>query len=248
MKLALNENTIPQTDFINFVNLAAKAGFTAIEPNIRKLEEVLLCYSFQKISKFVCDCGLSLLPVNYFNPFYTPSVNRKFLRKQCETIGSICELLDCSNILVPSGTWLPSLEKQPKWIESFDLQKENLIFISQIFSKFGVSLAIEPVGRNDFSFSKLSEADKLIQESGIKDIGIVTDVHLQMCSNDTPEDLKKMKSPITLMHLNDTDRTAQKPFNIHSDRTFPGEGIAETHEWVKAALSKGYKGYYIFKL
>lgn len=248
MKLALNENTIPQVDLIRFINLAAKAGFTAIEPNIRKVQDALSCYSSKKIIKLLRDCSLSVLPINYFCPYFTPLDNKEFLKKQCEYISYLCESIVCSQILTPAGVWLSSIGKKPAWKDSLNLQKEILIFMAEVFLKNGISIAVEPVGRKDFSFTRLVEADELIHSTGLKNIGIVSDIHLQICGGDRPEDLEKIRAPMVLMHLNDTDNTAKRPFDIHYDRTFPGEGKAECIKWVSIAFSKGFSGYFSLEL
>jgi sugar phosphate isomerase/epimerase len=170
------------------------------------------------------------------------------LEKQCEFIACLCESVDCPTILVPAGIWLSSLGEKPSWQHSYDLQKENLIFLAGIFERSGISVAVEPVGGADFSFTKLKEADELIQDCRFDTIGIAPDIHLQVCADDKPEDLKSLNSPITLFHLDDTLDLPGKVLDIQKDRTFPGEGIGRSSEWVSAALDTGYSGYFSLEL
>jgi len=134
MKLALNENTIPQTDLIDFISLAGEVGFTAVELSIRKVEAALLCYPARKVVELLHDLGVSVLSVNCFNPYYAPVENRKYLKTLSECIATLCECIECPNILIPAGIWINSLKEKPSWRASYDLQKENLLFMAGILS------------------------------------------------------------------------------------------------------------------
>ncbi len=249
LKLAMNHATLMQCQTEEFIEVSARAGFKAVELRMDKLKESLFHLSYTELSRCIHRYGMTVVAVNALEgATFVPEDNLDVLKKACEMVGRACEMVESPWVISPSAIWFASVGPFPSTERIKTVCAERISFIADILKPYGVQLAFEPVGLPDFIVKDLEMSQDIIDLSGDDSVGLAPDVHNLFCNGSKAESLSKVKSPVRVIHLNDTENLPLDKQHVVETRAFPGEGIAGAQEWVKTAVASGYKGYFSLEL
>jgi sugar phosphate isomerase/epimerase len=247
IKIAINQATLMPCRADEFVRVSAQAGFDAVEFRMDKLEETLVLLSYKELARLIGHYHLKVLAVNALDgATFVPEDNLDLLRKECEQVGRVCEMLESPWVITPSAR--RNLDSFPSIERIKEISAKRISFISNILKPFGAKLAFEPVGLPEFLVKDLETAQQIIDLSGNPSVGLAPDIHILYCSGTRAESLTRVKSPLCVIHLNDPEDIPLDNQHVVDTRAFPGEGIAGTEAWVKTALDSGYDGYFSLEL
>jgi 4-hydroxyphenylpyruvate dioxygenase len=114
--------------------------------------------------------------------------------------------------------------------------------IAEIFEPEGIRVGIEPIAFPSFSVWSLEGAIEVIAASGVQSAVLVADVYNLMMGESTVESMRRYGKEIGMIHVNDAPEVNAEKLDVMYTRRFPGEGILEPAEWVRAAIAGGFTG------
>ena len=245
-KFALNQSMIMQCQTEEFISVCAKVGIEAVELRIPKLKETLYHMPHKAFTGLLKKHGISVLSLNAIDDFsMVPEDNLDLLKIECESVGRMCEIVECPMVVAPVARWFDS---PPSREEIVLLSQERLRYVADIFKPFGVRIGFEPISFPEFTVRDLELSQEIIDKSEVEAIGFVPDIYNLFRGGLQPEALTKLKYPIYLMHINDAEDNPLEDLHVMYNRVFPGEGVANAKAWVQALLQIGYEGYFSLEL
>ena len=246
MKFAINQSTIMECSTQEFLTACNACGFNGVELRIPKLKEALYWISYKDFTDLLKKYNISVIGLNALENFsLVPKENLDVLRKECEFVAKLCEIVGCTMVVAPVAKWydvFPSGEKLR------EISTKRLNFIAEIFNPLGIQVGLEPVGFPQFTIKDLKLSQEIMDKSFAKSMGLVIDVFNLFRGGTKPEELSFLRYPISVMHINDAEDIPIEELNVLYNRTFPGEGVASTAKWVRTALQSDYKGYFSLEL
>ncbi|MBD3308325.1 TIM barrel protein [candidate division KSB3 bacterium] len=247
LKFALNQSMIMQCQTEEFIPVCAKAGIHAVELRIPKLKETLYHMSHQEFADLLKQHDMSVLSLNAIDDFsMVPEENLDLLKLECETVGRMCNLVDCTMVVAPVARWFGS--SPPSREEVKTISQERLTYVAEIFDRFGVQVGFEPISFPEFTVKDLKLSQEILDGSGAQNVGFVPDIYNLFRGGIEPEDLTNLNYPIYLLHINDAEDRPFDELHVMYNRVFPGEGVANANAWVQALLNAGYDGYFSLEL
>lgn len=226
MQLGLHGATIPQASFLQGLQEAASAGFSAYEPEVAR---VAACAPTQIAEALALQerLGLALLPLNEIEAFGGLSIER------AREIFALAQSLSTGAVTV-----CPVAVKSP-------LPMEEGIAAIKPFSReaagFQVSLLLEMMCFPGRPFNTFDGALRLAEGSGMK---LVLDTFHYIVAGAMPEQIGHLPAEmIGVVHITDavTNGKAFKDL-VDADRVLPGEGDLPLVEVMDAIRQTGYRG------
>lgn len=238
---ALNTSTLmgQKLPLADEIDLAAQAGFTAMEPWIREIQQhVEKGGSPEDLGKRFKDKGISVESAIGFAEWVVDDDARR--AKGLETMKRDMDLvarIGGKRIAAPpaGATDKPDL----------DLRKaaERYRAICELGDKMGVVAECEVWGPSKF-LNKLSEAAFIAMESGHPKACILPDFYHMYKGGSSLETLKLLHGDsMHVIHANDypADPPREKITDAH--RVYPGDGIAPLGEILRTLKSIGFRGF-----
>ncbi len=106
IKLPINQATLMQCSSDEFIEVSAQAGFTAVEFRMDRLQETLSHQPYKKLSHLIANHGLTVPAVNGLDgATFVPEDNLDLLKKECELVGRVCEMIEAPWVISPSALW-----------------------------------------------------------------------------------------------------------------------------------------------
>jgi len=246
MDFAINQSVVMQCQTEEFISVCARAGFNAVELRVPELKETLYRIPSRALSEHLKRHGISVLSLNAIDDFsMVPEENLDFLRMECEFVGRMCEILECPMVVAPVARWSGS---PPAVEEVKSISQARLSYVSDILSGFGVAVGFEPICFPEFTVRDLVLSQEIIDGSGAESVGFVLDIYNLYRGGITPDDIIGLRYPTYLFHINDTEDIPLERLHVLYNRVFPGEGVANTEAWVRAAIQSGYRGYFSLEI
>lgn len=244
MQFALNENTISQCGFVDFIHAGRTAGFKAVEISYRKIQEALRFLPVGKLLDLLDEAGIVILSLNAFeDALLVPPSGLEIMETEARLIGRICELIRCPAVVVPSSRWYPEYGPVPERNEVTALFQERMLRIRHVLSEFNVVPMFEPIHYPEFLVGEAGWINQVLSAPGLDDVPLVVDIHNLFNNGDGPGQLENLSNPIGLVHIDDTLDIRSEERDVAASRTFPGDGIANASEWIRSAGNAGYTGY-----
>ncbi len=222
----LHASTITQASFVQGLQEAASAGFSAFEPELRHVEA---CTSSQidEARAVQKERGLALLPLNDIDAFGDLTIAR------AREIFALAQRLSARAVTVcpvaPNGPL--SLDDGVAWMKRFVAEAAS----------FQVSLYLEMMCFPGRAFGTFDGALRLAEKSGMK---LVLDTFHYCSVGATPKQISSLpKEMIGIVHISDA-LTDGKKLNelLDADRVLPGEGGLPLVETMDAIRQTGYRG------
>ncbi len=233
MKLAVNENTIFQCDFIEFVKACSKAGFEYIEASYLKLKEITRFVSVTSLKEVLKQNKIQVVTINAFEDiFLMPENSLKILEAEARLFCELCIAVECSAVVAPSGRWYGIYGQLPNKDGITKLYRERLLFVKNIFSEYGIEVMFEPIAYPEFVVGTSSWTNEILAGEDFKDISIVPDIHNLYYNGEGSSQILNFNNPIKVFHVDDTIAGEKDSLHVAKSRSFPGEGVTDATKWV----------------
>ena len=241
----LNTSTIRgnNLDIVNVVNAAAKAGFQAIEPWIRELDDYTSKGGALKdLGKRIADAGLTVEGAIAFNSFLDDDDARRAasMEKLKVDMDKVAQI-GGTRIAVPPGSpknAAVSLDNAAKYYrEALELGEK--MAVQPLLELWGIHPVLGP----------LSHGIYVTVAAGRPDASLLLDI-FHLYKSGTPfAALKQINgASLHIMHLNDYPRAADASTLNDGNRIYPGDGVAPLRQILRDLRDNGFRGYLSLEL
>ncbi len=239
-RFCLNTSTIQgqKLTLEDEVEIAAKAGYHAIEPWISEIQHhVNSGKSLSDLRKRIHDHGMTVEDGIGFAEWIVDDDSRR--AKGLETAKHDMDLLaqlGCKHMAAPASGATDQA--------NMDLRKaaERYLALAHIGDGFGVIPMVEVWGFSK-CLTRLGEAALVAIESGYPKACVLPDVYHLYKGGSPVSGLKLMsKESIRVFHLNDYPASPPPETITDADRVYPGDGIAPLTEVFNILRTMGYDG------
>ncbi len=239
---------------VELIDIAAKAGYQAIEPWIAELDEYVRGGgSLKDLGKRIADAGLAVPDAIGFAEWVVEDEARR--RKGLETakrdMDKVRQIGGKRLAAPPVGaTGGGSRRDDPKAsqpVTSLLAASDRYRDLLDLGKSMGVTPLVEVWGHSK-SLSRFGETWLVAAECGREGGALLPDVyHLYKGGSDFAGLRLCGPHTIGIFHVNDYPRI-DRPKITDQDRVFPGDGIAPLGEMVKTLKDVGYRGYLSLEL
>jgi sugar phosphate isomerase/epimerase len=256
---SLNTSTVRDKDgksrpITDLIDIAAKAGYDAIEPWVSEIDEYLKGGGTLKdLRKRIDGAGLKVADVIGFSEWLVEDETRrkKGLEQAKRDMGWAAELGSPSIAAPPVGaTGGMSKRDDPKYTQPVG---DMLVMADRYRALFelGKTMGIRPLAEI-WGFSKslrrLGEALYIATECGEGKAAILPDVyHLYKGGSDFTGLGFMANKAIGIFHVNDYPKIDREKI-VDADRVYPGEGIAPLKEVFATLRAMNYTGFVSLEL
>jgi 2-keto-myo-inositol isomerase len=255
----LNTSTVRDKDgksrpITELIDIAAKAGYDAIEPWTQEIEAYLMSGGTLKdLRKRIEQAGLKVADVIGFSEWIVEDTARrkKGLEQARRDMGWAAEIGSPRIAAPPVGaTGGTSKRDDPKFTQPvIDLLTAADRFRALL--DLGKSMGVTPIAEI-WGFSKtlrrLGEALCVAAECGDGKAAILPDVyHLYKGGSDFAGLGLLSASAVGIFHVNDYPKIARDKI-VDADRVYPGDGIAPLKDVFAALRAMNYRGYVSLEL
>jgi len=242
----LNTSTISGANLgiLSEVEIAAKAGYQAIEPWVRTIDAyVKKGGSLSDLRKKIGDSGLVVADAIAFSPWLIEDdAKRAAGMEQMKRDMDVVAQIGGKQIAAPAigATDLPII----------DLHKaaERYRALLELGETMGVQPLIELWGHSK-NLSRLSEVTFIAIESARPDASMLLDIyHLYKGGNDFAGLRQINGGALHLVHTNDYPATPDRAHVTDANRVYPGDGVAPLKEIFRDLRDNGFRGYLSLEL
>lgn len=242
----LNTSTISgqKLDIIEVVEIAAKAGYQALEPWIRELDQYVKAGgSLKELGKRIADKGLTVESAIGFPEWVVDDDTRR--KKGLE------EAKRCLDIVAQIGG--KRLAAPPAGATNqtdLNLVKaaERYRALLELGDQAGVVPELEVWGFSK-SIGRLSEAAYVAIEAGHPKACLLTDVYHLYKGGSKIEGLRLLNgAALPVIHFNDYPAEPARDTITDALRIYPGDGVAPMKELFAALKAIGFRGYLSLEL
>jgi sugar phosphate isomerase/epimerase len=247
MRIALHNLATQHSNLLTSIRIARETGYAGIEIGGPKLQHYLAQgYSLESLRPLLKDVppvGLS----------YVQDIERQepsqydAMLRECETICSLAEKLDCPMVQLLTGPLNPNgpykgLTGKP-WPEMRKLTAKNLKVLAEIGKAHRVKFYLEALAFTPLN--RLSQQIELLEETARDEVGLVLDFYHLWDSGTSPDEIARMnKKHIFCVDFCDSldefgagGDIAQKGRDV-----WTGGGRIPLKEWVDAVKATGFDG------
>jgi sugar phosphate isomerase/epimerase len=255
----LNTSTVRDKDgnsrpIIDLIEIAAKAGYGAIEPWISELDAYTAKGgSLEELRKRIADAGLVVPDAIGFAEWIVedPERRRKGLEQAKRDMEKVAKIGGSRLAAPPVGaTGGASKRDDPKFtqpIVDLVVAGDRYRALLDIGEKLGVTPVVEVWGFSK-TLRRLGEALLVAVESGTARGCVLPDVyHLYKGGSDFAGLPLLSASAIGIFHVNDYPKIDRDKIN-DADRVFPGDGVAPLKEVISTLRKISYSGYLSLEL
>jgi 2-keto-myo-inositol isomerase len=238
-KTALNTSTLfPfELNIKQQVRIAAEAGYAGIEPWFKDIEAYLASGgTIRDLRAYVRDTGIAIVnAIAFFTWADADAATRTRGLAQAEREMQLLVELGCPAVAAPPYGDVEGV--------TLEVMAGHFAQLAELAQGIGIEPYLEFWGRAN-TLSRLSEALFIAMESGRPDVKILLDpFHMYTGGSDLNSLSYLNGANIGIVHVNDYPAAPAREQIADSDRVFPGDGIAPTHELAKLLDRAGYRGY-----
>jgi len=240
----LNTSTIRgnNLDIVSVVNAAAKAGFHALEPWIREIDEYTSKGGVLKdLGKRIADAGLTVESAIAFNSFLDDDDARR--AQSMERLK-----VDMDKVAQIGGTRIAAPPGNSKAAVSLDNAAKYYREALEMGEKMSVQPLLELWGTHPV-LGPLSHGIYVTVAAGRPDASLLLDV-FHLYKSGTPFTALKQINGASLhvMHLNDYPQAADSSTLNDGSRIYPGDGVAPLRQILRDLRDSGFRGYFSLEL
>ena len=240
----LNTSTIRgnNLDIVSVVNAAAKAGFHALEPWIREIDEYTSKGGVLKdLGKRIADAGLTVESAIAFNSFLDDDDARR--AQSMERLK-----VDMDKVVQIGGTRIAAPPGNSKAAVSLDNAAKYYREALEMGEKMSVQPLLELWGTHPV-LGPLSHGIYVTVAAGRPDASLLLDV-FHLYKSGTPFTALKQINGASLhvMHLNDYPQAADSSTLNDGSRIYPGDGVAPLRQILRDLRDNGFRGYFSLEL
>lgn len=245
-RYCLNTSTIrgQKLGLVEEIELAAKAGYQAIEPWVREIDEyVAHGGTLKELNKRIRDHGLTVESAIAFFPWVVDDQTQRdqAMIEAKRNMDMLAEL-GCPRVAAP-----PIGATQQS---NLDLQAAGRRYrrLLELGEQTGVVPQLEVWGHSQ-SLSRLSEALYVAAEAQHPRACLLLDIyHLHRGGSDF-EGLRLVSGhAMHVMHVNDYPASAEREKLTDADRVYPGDGVAPLTDIFRTLRERGFRGFLSLEL
>ena len=247
LKLCLSPGAIGvSASQIEAIDLAAKYGFEAVDPNagyLASLSEGQLQGLLADMKSRGLSWGAAGLPVDFRQDEAKFNEGMTALRR----LAPLLRKADVTRIT----TWIMPCSRQLTYRQNFDLHVARLRAVAGVLAEHGQRLGLEYVGTQSLRDSQkypflhtMAETRELIGEIGTGNVGLALDSWHWWTAGDSRADILALKNEdIVLVDLDDAPAGVPKEQQIDSQRELPAAtGVIDVGQFLGAVIMIGYDG------
>jgi len=247
LKLCLSPGAIGvSASQIEAIDLAAKYGFEAVDPNagyLASLSEGQLQGLLADMKSRGLSWGAAGLPVDFRQDEAKFNEGMTALRR----LAPLLRKADVTRIT----TWIMPCSRQLTYRQNFDLHVARLRAVAGVLAEHGQRLGLEYVGTQSLRDSQkypflhtMAETRELIGEIGTGNVGLALDSWHWWTAGDSQADILALKNEdIVLVDLDDAPAGVPKEQQIDSQRELPAAtGVIDVGQFLGAVIMIGYDG------
>ena len=240
----LNTSTIRgnNLDIVGVVNAASKAGFHAIEPWIREIDDYTSKGgTLTDLRKRIADAGLTVEDAIAFNSFLDDDDTRRAASMEKLKI-------DMDKVAQIGGHRIAAPPGNNRAAVSLDNAARYYREALEMGEKAGVQPLLELWGTHPV-LGPLSHGIYVTVAAGRADASLLLDV-FHLYKSGTPFTALKQINGASLhvMHLNDYPQAADPSTLNDGNRIYPGDGVAPLHQILRDLRDSGFRGYLSLEL
>jgi sugar phosphate isomerase/epimerase len=242
----LNTSTISgqKLDIVEVVEIAAKAGYSAIEPWIRELDQYVKAGgNLKELGKRIQDKGLTVESAIGFPEWVVDDDARR--KKGLE------EVKRCMDLVQQIGgkrLAAPPAGATSQTDLNLSRAAERYRAILELGDKVGVVPELEIWGPSK-SLSRLSEAAMVAVEAGHPKACILTDVYHLYKGGSSIDGLRLLNgAALPVMHFNDYPADPPRTDITDAQRIYPGDGVAPLKAILRTLRDIGFRGFLSLEL
>jgi 2-keto-myo-inositol isomerase len=241
-----NTSTIrgQKLSLIEEIDIAAKAGYKAIEPWINEIEAYVHSGgSLPDLKKRIADCGLTVASAIGFAEWVVDDEARR-------TKGLERARHDMELVQQIGGTRIAAPAAGATEVVQTDYLKvtERYRALLAIGDHFGIVPQVEVWGFSK-TLTRLGQAVMVAIESGHPQACVLPDVyHLYKGGSQFTGLTLLSSTAVHVFHMNDYPANPPRANIKDSDRVYPGDGIAPLSDVIRALRTIGYNGYLSIEL
>jgi 2-keto-myo-inositol isomerase len=240
----LNTSTIRgnNLDLVSVINVAARAGFHAIEPWIREIDDYTSKGGTLKdLGKRIADAGLTVEDAIAFNSFLDDDEGRRVASMEKVKI-------DMDKVAQIGGTRIAAPPGNNRAAVSLDNAATYYREALETGEKTGVQPLLELWGTHPV-LGPLSHGIYVTVAAGRADASLLLDVFHLYKSGTAFTALKQINgASLHVIHLNDYPQAADSSTLSDSNRIYPGDGVAPLRQILRDLRDNGFRGYLSLEL
>jgi sugar phosphate isomerase/epimerase len=148
-----------------------------------------------------------------------------------------------------TGTVLPGRVDEPRE-HLWPVVVERLRRLDAALDGTGVRLGVEFIGVRTLRLERphpfvqsMAEANQLLDEAGVRHVGLTLDSYHWYAAGDTLETIRQTPPErIVILHVNDAKALPRDQL-LDQDRLVPGEGVIPLVDWLRAIGDTGFEGF-----
>ena len=240
----LNTSTIRgnNLDIAGVVNAASKAGFHALEPWIREIDDYTSKGGTLKdLGKRIADAGLTVEDAIAFNSFLDDDDARRAASMEKLKV-------DMDKVAQIGGKRIAAPPGNNRAAVSLDNAAKYYRDALEMGEKMGVQPLLELWGTHPV-LGPLSHGIYATVAAGRADASLLLDV-FHLYKSGTPfTSLRQINgASLHIMHLNDYPQAADSSTLNDSNRIYPGDGVAPLSQILRDLRDNGFRGYLSLEL
>jgi 2-keto-myo-inositol isomerase len=240
----LNTSTIRgnNLDIVGVIGAAARAGFHAIEPWIREIDDYTSKGgALEDLGKRIADAGLTVEDAIAFNSFLDDDDGRRAASMEKLKV-------DMDKVARIGGKRIAAPPGNNRAAVSLDNAATYYREALETGEKMGVQPLLELWGTNPV-LGPLSHGIYVTVGAGRADASLLLDV-FHLYKSGTPFTALKQINGASLhvIHLNDYPQAADSSTLSDSNRIYPGDGVAPLRQILHDLRDNGFRGYLSLEL
>ena len=228
------------------IGLAAKHGFTSVEPvawQLKALSPEKLTELKGKLTEAKLVWGAASLPVEF------RQAEEKF-QEDIKNLPAIAKALKDAGV-TRMGTWIMPCHDSLTYRANFRQHAIRLKETAKILEQHGLRLGLEYVGTKSLWTSKrfpfvhtMKETKELIAVVGQNNVGLVLDSWHWTMAGESVADIKALKNKeVVVCDLNDAPAGIEQDKQNDTVRTLPAEtGVIDVKAFLQALVEIGFDG------
>lgn len=258
----LNTSTVRQAEgnwgksrgIVELIDIAAKAGYQAIEPWVSEVEQYVKDGgSLKDLSKRISDAGL-VVPdaIGFAEWLVDDDARRKKGLEQAKRDMDLVRQIGAQRIAAPpvGATGGTSRRDDPKFTEpvmNLVTAAERYRALFELGKSLGVTPIVEVWGFSK-TLSRLGETLMVAAECGLEGGAILPDIyHLYKGGSEFTGLSLLSQYSIGIFHVNDYPKIERAKI-VDQDRVYPGDGVAPLGAIFSTLQKIGYRGYLSLEL
>ncbi|MSR30365.1 MAG: sugar phosphate isomerase/epimerase [Gemmataceae bacterium] len=242
----LNTSTImgQKLPLMQQIEVAAKAGYDAIEPWVRDIEQFLKDGGkATDVKKKIADSGLTMeSAIGFFEWIVDDEGKRKAALEQAKKTMDVLNQMGGKRLAAPPSG---ATNTQPIDLLSAAKRYRELLDIGQ---SQGIVPMVEMWGFSK-NLSRLGEAALVAIEAGHKNSCVLADVyHLYKGGSDFAGLKQLGQASLQVFHMNDYPGNLDRAMIQDKDRVYPGDGAAPLGTMLKTMKDAGFNGFLSLEL